>query len=392
MFLFKINIKGEHMNQQELQTLYGVARTGKVKQWGAKAVEHDDNSASIIVSSGYVDGKIRDIPKHITKGKNVGKANETTPFQQALSEAQSKWNGKRDSNYEPEQMDPNNYIPRLMLPQLAKGVGKGKIKYPAFIQPKLNGICNLAEPPMVPPKFSPTPDLYQHHSRGGQLFTTLAHIDEWLKQLDLPAPTHGELYVHGWSLQKIGSYVKKIKSDQHVLEYWLYDLAWIGPEFESRMGWIQEKIPELGPNCPIKVTPTKIVNNYDEAKAFETECVNAGFEGAMLKNKDGIYMFQYNSNDLEKVKSFEDDEFEIVGGKQGTGLDSGCIIYRCVTKEGREFDARPRGTVADRQDMFANLSNDIGKMLTVKYAELSEDMIPLQPVGVPEAEAVRDYE
>jgi hypothetical protein len=42
--------------------------------------------------------------------------------------------------------------------------------------------------------------------------------------------------------------------------------------------------------------------------------------------------------------------------------------------------------------MFANLPNDIGKLLTVKYAELSEDKIPLQPVGVPEAEAVRDYE
>lgn len=378
--------------QQELQTLYGVARTGKVKQWGANVIEHEDHTASIIVSSGYIDGKIRDIPKLIRKGKNIGKANETTPFQQALSEAQSKWTGKRDANYEPEQMDPNNYIPRLMLPQLAKGVGKGKIVYPAFIQPKLNGICNLAEPPMVPPKYSPVIDLIQHHSRGGQLFTTLAHIDEWLKKLELPAPTHGELYVHGWSLQKIGSYVKKIKPDQHLLEYWLYDLAWIGPEFEARMHWIQDNISKLGSECPIKTTPTSIVHNYDEAKKFESECVKAGFEGAMLKNKDGIYMFQYNSNDLEKVKSFLDDEFEIVGGKQGTGLDTGCIIYRCVTQEGREFDARPRGTVADRQDMFANLPNDIGKLLTVKYAELSEDGIPLQPVGVPEAEAVRDYE
>jgi len=43
--------------------------------------------------------------------------------------------------------------------------------------------------------------------------------------------------------------------------------------------------------------------------------------------------------------------------------------------------------------MFINLPNDIGKMLTVRYAELSDDGIPLQPVGVPaEAEAVRDYE
>jgi len=43
--------------------------------------------------------------------------------------------------------------------------------------------------------------------------------------------------------------------------------------------------------------------------------------------------------------------------------------------------------------MFQNLENDIGKMLTVRYAELSDKGIPLQPVGIPaEAEAIRDYE
>ena len=385
------------MERLELPILYGVSRTGKVKQWQVKVkAEYGYGPASIIVESGYVGGKIRPIIRRINKGKNIGKSNETKPFQQAVSEAQSKWNGKRDQNYEPDQMDPDNYTPRLMLPQLAKGMGKGKIVYPAYIQPKFNGVCNLAEPPMVHPYFSPSPDLIQHHSRGGHLFETLAHLDPWIKELNPPGPTHGELYVHGWSLQKIGSYTKKIKPDQHLLEYWLYDLAWIGPPFEERMAWLDEMVPELykvRDDCPIKLSPTFTVNNYDEAKFYHDRCVENGYEGAMLKNEAGIYEFQYNSNDLEKVKDYEDDEFEIVGGKEGTGTDEGCIIYRCKTESGGEFDARPRGTVEDRQEMFRNLQNDIGKMLTVRYAELSDDGIPLQPVGVPaEAEAVRDYE
>ena len=129
--------------------------------------------------------------------------------------------------------------------------------------------------------------------------------------------------------------------------------------------------------------PTGAVNLY----------VQRGFEGAMLKNLNGTYLFQYNSDDLEKVKDFEDAEFEIVGGKEGTGTDTGCIIYRCKTKTDLEFDARPRGTVEDRKKMLINLPNDIGKMLTVRYAELSDIGIPLQPVGIPaEALAVRDYE
>ncbi len=375
--------------------LYGVSRVGKVKQWQARAEEHDNGTASIIVESGYVGGKIRESPKLIKKGKNIGKSNETTPFQQAVSEIQSKWNAKRHENYELDQMDPNNYIPRLMLPQLAKGPGQGKIVYPCYIQPKLNGVCDVAEPPMVPPYFSPSPDLILHHTKGGHFFSTLSHLDKWIHKLNAPAPLHGELYKHGWSLQKIGSYTKKIKPDQHLLEYWLYDIAWMDTPYDIRMRWLQEIIGLITrnfPECPIKFTPTKLVYNYDEAKIFHDKCVVDGFEGAMLKNKHGLYMFQYRSNEIEKVKDYKTEEFEIVGGKEGSGTDEGCIVYRCITESGLEFDARPRGTVEDRRDMFQNLSNDIGKMLTVRFAEYSDEGVPLQPVGVPEAEVVRDYE
>jgi len=378
------------MEQQnfELPMLYGVSRVGKVKQWQPRVELDEFSRPKIIIESGYVDGKIKKQPKLVTKGKNIGKANETTPFEQAVSQIQSQWTAKRFENYEPERMDPNNYVPRLMLPQLAKGVGKGKIVYPAYIQPKLNGICNLAELPEI--------GMILHHTRGGHLFETLEHLDQWINKLNAPSPVHGELYVHGWSLQKIGSYTKKIKPDQHRLEYWLYDMAWIGPTFKERLEWLQSVLNLIHrgfPDCPVKLTPTIIVHNYEEAKTFHDRCVQDGFEGAMLKNAAGIYMFQYNSNDLEKVKDYQDSEFEIIGGKEGTGTDQGCVVYRCITETGGEFDARPRGTVEDRKQMFINLSNDIGKMLTVRYAELSDDGIPLQPVGIPaEAEAVRDYE
>jgi len=376
---------------KSLPMLYGVSRVGKVKQWQAAVQGNDDGTATIIIKSGYVGQKITERPKVVRKGKNIGKANETTPFEQAVSQIESQWNKKRDQNYELEQMDPDNYTPRLMLPQLAKGNKKGKIVFPAYIQPKLNGVCNLAEQ-------QPNPLINDitvlHHSRGGHLFETLAHLDPWIKELNAPGPTHGELYVHGWSLQKIGSYTKKLKEDQHLLEYWLYDIANLHMPFTDRIQWLEQHIYDLHSigNCPIRFTPTSIVNNYEEAKIFHDKCVQDGYEGAMLKNMNGMYIFQYNSNDVEKVKEFEDDEFEIIGGKEGTGTDEGCVIYRCITESGGEFDVRPRGTVEDRKQMLIDLPNDIGKMLTVRFAEYSEDRIPQQPVGIPEGEAIRDYE
>jgi len=376
---------------KSLPKLFGVARTGKVKEWEAAVMGNDDGTATIIIRSGYVGQKITERPKVVRKGKNIGKSNETTPFEQAVSQIESAWNKKRDQNYELIQMDPDNYVPRLMLPQLAKGPRKGKIKFPCWMNPKLNGVCNLAEPPNVPPAFN-LDDVVLHHSRGGHLFETLAHLDPWIRELNPPAPVHGELYKHGWSLQKIGSYTKKLKEDQHLLEYWLYDIAWVGPKYDERLAWLRENIAKLGDDSPIKFTPAVLVNSYAEAKVYHDQCVQDGYEGGMLKNKNGIYLFQYNSNDLEKVKEFEDEEFEIVGGKEGTGTDEGCVIYRCITTEGKEFDARPRGSVEDRKQMLINLPNDIGKPLTIRFAEWSEDGIPLQPVGIPEAEAVRDYE
>jgi DNA ligase-1 len=91
---------------------------------------------------------------------------------------------------------------------------------------------------------------------------------------------------------------------------------------------------------------------------------------------------------LQKVKRFVDDEFEIIGGKDGSGRESGLIIYRCKTKSGLEFDVRPRGTQESRRDIYKNLDSYIGKHLTVRYQELTDDGIPRIAVGI----AVRDYE
>lgn len=382
------------MQRTELPKLFGVSRVGKVKQWQAFVEENENGTATMIVETGYVGQKIRPIPKIIKKGKNLGRSNETTPFAQAVLEAQSKWNGKRDENYEPEQMDPDNYTPRLMLPMLAKKPEKGKIVYPCFVQPKFNGVCNLAEISHNPDMFKLPPEIL-HHSRHGKLFPTLQHLDIWIEKFNPPAPLHGELYYHGWSLQKIRSYTQKIRPDQGKLQYWLYDMALLNTPFTTRMEWLESVGNLINKNfhrCPIKISPTYMVTNYDEAKKYHDLFVQQGYEGAMLKNANGLYMFQYNSNDIEKMKEFQDDEFEIIGGKEGVGTDTGCIIYRCITKDGKEFDARPKGTVEDRQQMFIELPNDVGKPLTVRFSEYSDDGIPQHPVGVPEAEAVRDYE
>jgi DNA ligase-1 len=223
----------------------------------------------------------------------------------------------------------------------------------------------------------------------------LYHLEPWLdaidRDVDVNGPLHGELYVHGWSLQRISSYTKKLKEDYDKLQLWVYDIADRHYFFKDRWTKFEKGMKQFDSTCPIKVVPTEICHDYTDAKYFHDKWVAEGYEGAMLKNFRGQYVFQFRSNDLEKVKQYKHEEFEIVGGVEWD-KKPGHIKYVCVTEDGVEFEVVPRGTMEDRQEMWKNLDNDIGKMMTVRFAEWSDDGRPLQPTGIPEAEAVRDYE
>ena len=111
------------------------------------------------------------------------------------------------------------------------------------------------------------------------------------------------------------------------------------------------------------------------------------YEGLMLRNKQGPYEHS-RSRHLQKYKEFEDDEFEIVGFKEGVGNDKGTIVFKCVTKEGISFDCRPRGTVEYRKELFEDGENLIGKPLTVRYQGYGSQGAPRFGVGI----SIRDYE
>ena len=91
---------------------------------------------------------------------------------------------------------------------------------------------------------------------------------------------------------------------------------------------------------------------------------------------------------LQKYKEFLDTEYPVIGFKEGEGAEAGCVIWLCRTPEGREFACRPRGTREDRQALFADGASYVGKPLTVRYQELTDEGLPRFPVGI----TFRDYE
>jgi len=120
------------------------------------------------------------------------------------------------------------------------------------------------------------------------------------------------------------------------------------------------------------------------------EWIDQGYEGLIYRNPNGIYKHGRSGRDLLKLKKFHDAEYQIVGAIEGKGKDKGTPIWVCrvAHDDERTFKARPMGTYEWRREAWENRVSYFGKMLTVKYQELTDEGIPRFPIGL----EVRDYE
>lgn len=352
----------------KLPTLYARASGGKIKVWMIGT-----EGADIVTHHGYFDGEMTESRK-TAKPKNVGRANETTAEEQAKLEAAAKWKKQREQKGYVEDRAQIDAIP--LRPMLAHVYEKRKsaLVLPAFVQPKLDGIRCLAQR---------TDSGVSMVSRNGKPINTLPHIEEFLGDILSPGDVlDGELFTRDLTLQQIGSGVKKASALSERVEYWVYD-AVRDEVFKHRFEFI-EGLFLAGPCVQVRTEwahTERVIMQHHEAHIAE------GYEGTIVRNAEAPYRRGHRSADLLKLKDFEDAEFEIIGGKEGEGKDSGTVIFRCKCEAG-EFDVRPRGTHEQRTRWFRDLEALIGRQLTVRYQRLTDEGKPFHPVGV----ALRDYE
>lgn len=383
-------------------TLYGLTSKGVVKSWKI-SVTQMPLEAVILVEHGQLHGKKQLSPESIRAGLNIGKSNETTPYEQACLEAESKWKKKHDANYtehNPETTSAGKSnvkqasSPKL-LPMLAQKY-KERAKYivwPAFIQPKLNGVRCLVER---------KGDKITFWSRKAKQYRNfnLYMEQDFLKIMKDGDILDGEMYNHGEiTFQQLMSLIKDEKTPdieqlKRYVKFHNYDRPSVQGGFKTRF---MRELPDdpysafwttKGLTYIVRVETIKILDPKSIDKVHG-EYTAAGYEGSIIRSGgDEPYNFQYRDNQLQKHKDFLDDEFEIVGCKQGTGKDEGKAIFRCITKSKREFDVRCKGADEVRIEQWQNRAKYFGKELTVRYQTLSDDGIPIFPVGI----IVRDYE
>jgi len=297
----------------------------------------NDGTADIVKTSGMVG----------SDKVTVSRTNVKTGYEKALARAQTMWNNE-------------NMKGTQILPMLANKWEDRKkyISAPFYVQPKLDGVRLLVSNKGC-------------FSRTGKPVKGVDHLSKGLKEGEW---LDGECYDPDMSFEDITS---AFKTNPTSLKFYVFDY------FDTN----QPDLPFTERMKKVTVE-TKLVHNESSVKKYHDTFVKQGHEGVMIRDAKSTYEVGKRSNYLLKYKEFQTEEYEIVGAKTGHGRDANAVVWMCKTQDGQEFTVRPEGTIAQREEHYKNHKNYIGKMLTVRFQNLTALGVPRFPVGV----CIRDYE
>jgi DNA ligase-1 len=362
----------------KLNTIYRKAVSGKALEWTIEI--EGDKYRSI---SGYVDGVKTESEWTVCYPKNIGKTNATTAEEQAVLEATAMRRKRLELSSVENLSDVDK--PTLFKPMLAHKFEdyKDNIKYPCYIQPKLDGIrCIIKSDGMW--------------SRNGKQIISAPHIFESVKHMFLEDPflvLDGELYFKSDKndFNKICSLVKKtkpteadLKESESYIQYWVYDVP-------SKITNFDHRKVSLYDYCHLpyfKMVESIIINSEQQLHEKHAYYVSNGYEGIMIRTHNGLYENKRSKN-LLKYKTFEDDEFEILDIFEGQGKLTGMVGQMLFeSKSGKQFYSTVNGTQEYLTELWSQKDTLVGKLATVKYFELTIDGVPRFPKVI----SIRDYE
>lgn len=303
---------------------------------------------------------------------------------------------------------------RLLAPMLAhdasshKGSKLGskspKITFPCLAQPKLDGVRMLAA------RDASGLHLWSRTAKttfdGDDVFggmgRELSRAFGVGESLGMPRVIlDGEVYLHGRSFEEL---VSMFKNQSGELEYHAFDLIDLenpNRPAEERQAMLAKLLSHVrikpGSRARLKQVRCAVLQSEASFKRCLDRYIKAGYEGIMLRRPDGAYQAGKRSWNLIKIKPFQTEEYAIVGVEEATGKDRGAALFVCSTETPKNPRAdtfrvmlkAPRSKRREYWTLFLQRPDAlIGKLLTVRFQELTANGIPRFPIGL----AIRDYE
>lgn len=363
------------MSEQVIgRELFLEANNGKIQMWKAEVLPEltKDGFVEIVATYGMTDGKKQTKSTFVKSGKNIGKKNETTIFEQANLKTEQMYADKIKNKAMVFSMD--DWV-RPMRPSLAISYDKRKkflsnVKY-WLADEKLDG--NRA--------YTFVDGSIQ--SKSGDVITPFPYIDKELEILkqslaeeDL-CDIDGEFYLHGLPLQDITGIVNTEDHESRrtdiELEYHIFGcFVPSKPNMSAKDRYKHLLRIFKGHNFKYLVLREKIELENDEEiiREYVKKCELAGYEGAILLNPDEPYHHSKNPSDrndaMIKVKNMKDEEFlilDIIENENEVGIPKFIVslpndLSNEVVMKGKKEDTKKY--LIDREKY-------IGQYLKVQY-------------------------
>jgi len=386
-------------------TLYKRNAQGRPLVWSAENVE-----TNLKISYGLVGGNLHTEIIPIT----LKNANELQSRVNAKrKEGYKELSELKDSGISQELFDASNihaklqyldsYLPKysttsegFVLPMLAKVLEDNKPfdKYGTMLgQWKIDGLrCIIGATDKSDDLFNPVTLTY--HSRTGEDWTNkMCWMDEILlpkiskelldMMIDEGACLDGELYLPGYSVNDINSFVKNTQLTQHYkLQYWCYDICCENMSAEARTSYREENLNSdiYGFSCREEhlnntnqfiLLPTCSIENLEQATVLRNVFIDKGFEGLILRNPNTEYQFGKRNQAMFKFKKVDDGKFIIVDIKsEHKRSDLPLFVLRNDIND-ELFECSINKPQDEQRGILINKEKYIGKLMLVEFRNRS---------------------
>ncbi len=374
-------------------SIYKMDSAGNIREWYYEVQDGKWRTATGVIGGKMV---VHEWTRCTPKSQDTAQA-------QAEFEADAAMKHKLAREYYPTLEEAESGVPAMFKPMLAVDISKvkeEKLTWPAYIQPKLDGIrCIISVEGAV--------------TRQNKPILSIPHILEALEPFFRKYPDvilDGELYNHELrddfqqitsivrrdlsegqkiSDKKEAERVKNLRLSKQFIQYHVYDAT--GPNGENPDVvqrtlayadlFFDEELTPLVEQQPLQLVPSIRVASIPMAKAVHGWHIQDGYEGSMLR-LDGAYENK-RSRRLLKMKVFDTEEFVVDDIIEGNGNWTGCaknIMYR--NADGALFGTGVRGSMDAMREVLENKEKYIGTVGTVRFMGLTDDGLPRHGVTI----------
>lgn len=177
----------------------------------------------------------------------------------------------------------------------------------------------------------------------------------------------GELYVHGWTREKVHSVVSR-KTNPHPqrreIQFHVFDV-FLDMPFRERVKFVER--------CQVKVKTVLVNNNEVEVLKVLEEFLQMGYEGAIVRDLRLPYT-PGRTAAMIKIKPDKIDRYEIVGFQEEIGIDGfakNSLGSLTVTDKNRNVFSVGTGkalTAESRKRLWEKRKELIGRIAVVKQS------------------------